>query len=65
MSPDEPQLEAAGRVNMSPEAILQRLQLVGQLNELCRFLQTGQRLVRQNELSQHRPKPGLGAKPSA
>ena len=28
-------------VNMSPEAVMARLVMVGQLNELCRFLATG------------------------
>jgi hypothetical protein len=33
-------------VDMSPAAIMQRLEMVGQLNDLCRFLQTGQRPIR-------------------
>jgi hypothetical protein len=48
---------------MSPDAIMQRLQLVGQLNDLCRFLQTGQRPVRQSEPSS-RQQPDVVAEPS-
>ena len=51
MSPEEGRRQEAGPVDMSPAAIMQRLQLVGQLNDLCRFLQTGQRPVRQGEPS--------------
>ena len=33
-------------VDMSPQAITARLQMVGQLNELCRFLGAGKLLPR-------------------
>jgi hypothetical protein len=42
MSPEVGQRQEAEPVDMTPAAIMQRLQLVGQLNDLCRFLQTGQ-----------------------
>ena len=47
MSHEEGRRQEAEPVDMSPAAIMQRLQLVGQLNDLCRFLQTGQRPVNQ------------------
>ncbi|MFO1000657.1 MAG: hypothetical protein U0936_09970 [Planctomycetaceae bacterium] len=47
MSPEEGRPQEAAQADMSPAAIIQRLQLVGQLNDLCRFLQSGQRPVRQ------------------
>ena len=63
MSPEEVRRQGAEPVDMSPAAIMQRLQLVGQLNDLCRFLQTGQRPVRQSEPS-IRPQPEIVAEPS-
>jgi hypothetical protein len=51
MSPEEDSPKDAVPVDMSAAAIMQRLHLVGQLNDLCRFLQTGQRPVRQGEPS--------------
>lgn len=33
-------------VDMSPEAIMSRLEMIGQLNELCRFLASGKILSR-------------------
>ncbi len=38
-------------VDMSPAAIMARLRLVGELNDLCRFLQTGERLQRNADSS--------------
>ncbi len=35
MSPEESRRQEAEPVDMSPAAIMQRLQLVGQLNDLC------------------------------
>ena len=63
MSPEEGRRQGAAPVNMSPDAIMQRLQLVGQLNDLCRFLQTGQRPVRQSKPSS-RQQPDVVAEPS-
>lgn len=53
MSPEEDRRQEAEPVDMSPNAVAKRLQLVGQLNDLCRFLQTGQRPVRQSGPSGH------------
>ena len=63
MSPEEGRRQEAEPVDMSPDVIAQRLQLVGQLNDLCRFLQTGQRPVRQSGPSP-RQKPDVVAEPS-
>ncbi len=63
MSPEEGRPQEAAPVDMSPAAIMQRLQLVGQLNDLCRFLQTGQRPVRQFEPSSSQ-QPEVVAEPS-
>ena len=63
MSPEVGQRQEAEPVDMTPAAIMQRLQLVGQLNDLCRFLQTGQRPVRQSEPSS-RQQPDVVAEPS-
>ena len=63
MSPEEGRRQEAEPVDMSPAAIMQRLQLVGQLNDLCRFLQTGQRPVRQGEPSTQQ-RPEVVAEPS-
>jgi hypothetical protein len=37
-------------VDMSPEAIMSRLEMIGQLNELCRFLASGTILPRQENI---------------
>ena len=63
MSPEEGRRQGAEPVDMSPAAIMQRLQLVGQLNDLCRFLQTGQRPVRRFEPSSSQ-QPEVIAQPS-
>ena len=39
-----PKLEPC--VDMSPQAIMARLEMVGQLNELCRFLASGKLVPR-------------------
>jgi len=63
MSHEEGRRQEAEPVDMSPAAIMQRLQLVGQLNDLCRFLQTGQRPMQTSEpLS--RQQPEVVAEPS-
>jgi hypothetical protein len=63
MSPEEGRRQETEPVDMSPAAIMQRLQLVGQLNDLCRFLQTSQRPVRQGEPSTQQ-QPEVVAEPS-
>lgn len=39
-------------VDMSPEAIMSRLEMIGQLNELCRFLASGTILPREGKIEQ-------------
>jgi hypothetical protein len=55
MSPEESRRQEAEPVDMSPASITQRLHLVGQLNDLCQFLRSGQRPVRQGEPSTQQP----------
>ena len=63
MQPEEGRRQEAEPVDMSPAAIMQRLQLVGQLNDLCRFLQTGQRSMQTSERLS-RQQPEVVAEPS-
>ena len=40
-------------VDMSPEAIMSRLEMIGQLNELCHFLASGKILSRAENIEPH------------